>query len=88
MKKIKNISKELKGLKYVSKAEIEWYDYQSTRIKEIVSELESYDYPYYDEEDRAMLEELEELIDQQIMDLKSNLQELTSTYDTLKKVLK
>lgn len=57
MKKITNISKELKGLKYVSEGDIEWYDYQSTRIKEIVSELESYDYPYYLEEDKEMLDE-------------------------------
>lgn len=87
MKKITNISKELKGLKYVSEGDIEWYDSQSTRIKEIVSELESYDYPYYLEEDKEMLDELEELIEQQITDLESNLEKLMSTYEALKKVL-
>ena len=83
----KNIREELKVLKYVSKRDTKLYDYQSTRIKEIVSELESYDYPYYLEEDKEMLDELEELIEQQITDLESNLENLMSTYEALKKVL-
>ena len=86
MKKITNISKELKGLKYVSERDIEWYDSESARIKEIVSELVE-KYKYYLEEDDEMLEELEELIDHQIMGLETNLRQLTSTYRALKKVL-
>ena len=87
MKKIKDISKELKGLKYVGEGDIKWYGYQSTRIKKIVSELESYDYPYYLEGKYEMLDELEELIEQQITDLESNLEKLMSTYEALKRVL-
>ena len=83
----KNISKELKGLKYVSEGDIEWYDDQSTRIEEIISELMPYDYPYKLEEHKEMLYELEELIEQQITDLESNLVELASTYEELCKVL-
>ena len=88
MKKITNISKELKGLKYVSERDIEWYDSESARIKEIVSELESYDYLEEDNEMlEELLEELEELIDHQIMGLETNLRQLTSTYRALQKVL-
>ena len=87
MKKIKDISKELKGLKYVSEGDIKWYGYQSTRIKKIVSELEPYDYPYYLEGKYEMLDELEGLIEQQITDLESNLEKLMSTYEALKRAL-